>query len=227
MRVVLFGASGMVGQGALRELLRDPRVERVLAVGRSASGTTDAKLVELTHRDFNDFSAVEADLRGYDACLYCLGVSAAGMTEAEYRRVTYDFTLAAATTLARLNPAMTFVYVSGQGTDSTEMSRMTWARVKGATENALLKLPFERAYMMRPGFIQPLHGVRSKTKLYRTLYAVFAPFYSLLSRLAPASMITSEALGRAMIQACLEGADRAVLEGADLKRLASAYALSA
>jgi uncharacterized protein YbjT (DUF2867 family) len=171
MKVVLFGASGMVGQGVLRECLLDPDVESVLSIGRSASGQLHPKLRELVHRDFLDYSAVESQLSGFDACFYCLGVSSVGMQEADYRRVTYDFTMAAAQVLAKLNPGMTFVYVSGMGTDSSERGRSMWARVKGQTENALLRLPFKAAYMFRPGAIAPLHGIQSKTRTVRWLYA--------------------------------------------------------
>jgi len=161
MKVILFGATGMVGQGALREALAATDVERVLVVGRSALGPsakTDPKLRELVHPDFTDFAPVAAELAGYDACLFCLGVSSSGMTEAEYTRVTFDFTLAAARVLVAQNPAMTFIYISGAGTRSDEKGGM-WARVKGRTENALLALPFKAAYMFRPGLIQPKHGV--------------------------------------------------------------------
>lgn len=222
MKMVLFGATGMVGQGLLRACLRDPGVERVLAVGRTPTGVTHDKLEELTHHDFTNFTAVEGALTGWDACAFCLGVSAAGMSEADYRRVTYDFALAAATTLARLNPGMTFMYVSGQGTDSAGRSRMMWARVKGETENALLELPFKAAYMLRPGFIYPVDGVVSKTALYRAVYAVVGPVYPALARLAPSQVITTDELGRAMIAIAARGADRPVLERADLARIAAA-----
>ena len=154
MKVVIFGASGMVGQGVLRECLLDPEVKQVVSVVRSASGQTDTKLHEVVHSDFMDFSGIESELSGCDACFFCLGVSSAGMTEAEYTRVTYAITMAAAQTLVRVSPALTFEYISGQGTASSEKGRSMWARVKGRTENALLALPF-KAYMLRPGFIQP------------------------------------------------------------------------
>ena len=159
MNVVLFGATGMVGQGVLRECLLDQKVQTVLSIGRSATGQAHPKLRELVRKDLLDFSPIEAQLIGFDACFFCLGVSSAGMTEEAYRRVTYDITMAAAQTLARLNPAMTFIYVSGAGTDSTERGRIMWTRVKGKTENALLRLPFKAAYMFRPAAIQPLHGI--------------------------------------------------------------------
>lgn len=168
MNAILFGATGMVGQGVLRECLLDPGVHQILSIVRTPSGQQHPKLRELVHTDFFDYSTIEPELTGFDACFFCLGVSSAGMDEAKYKRLTYDLTLAAATTLAKLNPQMTFLYVSGAGTDSTEHGRSMWARVKGKTENDLLKLPFHAAYMFRPGVIQPLHGIRSKTKLYQT-----------------------------------------------------------
>ena len=157
----------MVGQGVLRECLLDHDVESVLAIGRSALGQQHEKLREIVHDDLSDFNSIEEQLRCYDACFFCLGVSSAGMREADYRRVTYDLTMAAAQTLARLNPGMTFIYVSGAGTDSSGRGRSMWARVKGETENALFLLPFKAAYMFRPALIQPLHGIRSKTRIYR------------------------------------------------------------
>jgi uncharacterized protein YbjT (DUF2867 family) len=220
MRVVLFGATGMIGQGVLRECLRAPDVEEVLAVGRSATGTRDPKLREIVRADPSDLSGLEGDLAGCDACFFCLGVSSAGMSEASYRRVTYDLTLAVARKLAAVSPRMTFVYVSGAGTDGTERGRSMWARVKGATENALLALPFKAAYMFRPGFIQPLHGIRSRTPLYRVLYAVLSPLFPVWNALLPDQVTTTERLGRAMLAVARRGAPRAVLETADLNALA-------
>ena len=205
MKVMLFGATGMVGQGVLRECLRDPDVERVLAVGRSPTGQHDAKLDELTHQNFLDYSAVESRLSGYDACFFCLGVTSVGLTEERYRHLTYDITMAAATTLAKLNPQMVFVYVTGRGTDSTEQGRLMWARVKGKTENDLLKLPFKAAYMFRPAGIQPLHGVRSKTAWYQAAYTVAAPLLTLLNRIAPNYLTTTEQVGRAMFAVARNG----------------------
>ena len=199
MNVILFGATGMVGQGVLRECLLDPEVESVLAIGRSTIEQQHEKLHEIVLKTLTDLSSVENRLSGYDACFFCLGVSSAGMSEDDYRRVTYDLSLSVAATLARLNPAMTFIYVSGAGTDSSEHGRMMWARIKGKTENALLAMPFKAAYMFRPGYIQPMHGVRTKTKWYGTAYAIMAPLYPLLRRLFPRFVTTTEQLGRAMI----------------------------
>lgn len=220
MKAVVFGATGMVGQGVLRECLLDPRVESVLVVGRTPTGVRHEKLRELVHRDLGDLTAVEEELSGLDACFFCLGVSAAGLSEAEYRRVTYDVTLAAARPLAERNPRMTFVYVSGAGTDSSERGRVMWARVKGGTENALVALPF-RAYAFRPGYIQPLHGARSKTGWYRALYAVLGPLYPALRRLAPGQVTTSEAVGKAMITVALQGWDERVLASRDINAAAA------
>ena len=221
MKVILFGSTGMVGQGVLRECLLDNDVETVLTVVRHPTGLRHAKVVELVYGNFFDFSFFEALLSGYDACFFCLGVSSAGMTEDAYRRVTYDITLAVAHTLVRCNPAMTFIYVSGAGTDSSEGGRAMWARVKGRTENALLALPFKAAYMFRPGFIQPRHGVRSRTKAYRVFYAVFGPVFPLLRALFPRYVTTTEQVGRAMLKAAKQGAPKPVLESPDISALAS------
>jgi uncharacterized protein YbjT (DUF2867 family) len=219
MKVILFGATGMVGQGALRECLLDPDVEGVLAVGRSATGQRNAKLCEITHADLFDLSAIAADLTGYDACLFCLGVSSVGMSEGDYRRVTFDLTLGVATMLVRLNPAMSFVYVTGQGTDSTEQGKVKWARIKGKTENELLKLPFKAAYMFRPGGIQPLHGVRSKTAWIQAIYTATGPVWTLLNRIAPNYVTTTEKLGRAMIRAVRDGYPKPILETVDVNQV--------
>lgn len=220
MKVILFGATGMVGQGVLRECLLDPEVERVLAVGRKATGQQHAKLRELVHQDFMDFSSVEEELTGYDACFFCLGVSAAGMKEEDYHRVTYDFTLAAAKTLVKRNPGMTFLYVSGTGTDSTEQGRSMWARVKGKTENALMTLPFKDSYMFRPGIIQPLDGIKSQTKAYRVGYAVMAPLTPVLKALFPKLITDTRRVGRAMLQVARHGAPKRLLENPDINSLA-------
>jgi uncharacterized protein YbjT (DUF2867 family) len=216
MKVILFGATGMVGQGVLRECLLDAGVENVLAVGRSPTGQRDAKLREIVHDNFVDYSAIESQLAGYDACFFCLGVSSVGMNEERYRHLTYDITLAAATALSKLNPGMVFTYVTGRGTDSTEKGSLMWARVKGKTENDLLKLPFKAAYMFRPAGIQPLHGVRSKVAWIQAIYVGTAPLLTLLTRIAPKYMTTSEQLGRAMIKVARDGYPKPVLESEDI-----------
>jgi uncharacterized protein YbjT (DUF2867 family) len=219
MRVLLFGATGMVGQGVLRECLLDPEVESVLCVGRGSTGQQHPKLRELAHSDFLDFTPIEDQLSGLDACFFCLGVSSAGMTEDNYQRITYGFTIAAAKVLARLNPGMTFIYVSGAGTDSSEHGRSMWARVKGQTENELLRMPFRAAYMFRPGVIVPLHGIQSRTRLYRVLYAVLGPLLPLLRALFPSSVLTTEQIGRAMLKVARDGWPQPVLETSDISQV--------
>jgi uncharacterized protein YbjT (DUF2867 family) len=219
MKVILFGVTGMVGQGCLRECLLDPGIESVLAVVRSPTGQPHAKLRELMHDNFFDYSAIESQLAGFDACLFCLGVSSVGMNEERYRHLTYDLTMAAAKTLARLNPAMVFTYITGRGTDSTEQGPLMWARVKGKTENDLLKLPFKAAYMFRPAGIQPLHGIRSKTAWVQAIYVGAAPLLTLLNRVAPKYMTTTEQLGRAMIKVARDGYPKPVLESEDINRV--------
>jgi uncharacterized protein YbjT (DUF2867 family) len=220
MKVILFGATGMVGQGVLRECLLDPEVERVLTIVRTPTGQAHEKLAELQLADFFDYSSVDEKLSGWDACLFCLGVSSAGMKEPEYRRLTFDLTLAAARALAARNPAMTFIYVSGAGTDSSARGRSMWARVKGETENALLELPFKAAYMFRPGFIQPMHGISSKTRLYRVAYAITGPLYPLWRAVAPSYVTTSDQVAKAMLAVAKRGADKKVLENSDINRIA-------
>ena len=219
MQIIIFGATGMVGQGVLRECLIDPGIERVLVVGRSPTGVRSAKLTEIIHDDFTNYSAIEAQLTGFDACFFCLGVSSIGMSEDRYRHLTYDITLAAATTLARLNPQMIFTYVTGAGTDSTEQGSRMWARIKGKTENDLLKLPLKAAFMFRPGVIQPLHGVRSKTAWVQAVYDVTWPLWSVLRRLTPRLVTSTEQIGRGMIRVAREGYPRKVLEMEDINGL--------
>ena len=214
MKVILFGASGMVGQGALLECLKDPAVRQVVSVGRTALDVQHPKLVQLVHADLFDLDPLQAELQGFDACFFCLGVSSAGMTEAQYRHLTYDLTVSVASRLARWNPAMTFIYVSGVGTDSSESGRSMWARVKGATENALLRMPFKAAYMFRPGVIIPLDGIRSKTRSYRLFYTLAGPLLRLLYRWRPGSMTTTANVGRAMLNLARDGGPQRILEGA-------------
>ncbi|MEJ7811508.1 MAG: NAD-dependent epimerase/dehydratase family protein [Gemmatimonadaceae bacterium] len=220
MNVLLFGATGMIGQGVLHECLLDPRVRRVVTVGRGATGQTHPKLRELVRSDVSDLAPLEAELHGVDACVFCLGVSAAGMSEARYTTLTYDLTLAVARTLAPWNPTMTFIYVSGMGTDSTERGRAMWARVKGRTENALLALPLEAAYMFRPGLIEPLPGTRSRTRVYRLAYIALAPLFPVLHKFFPNHVTTARQLGRAMLAIARNGYERPVLEVRDINRVA-------
>jgi uncharacterized protein YbjT (DUF2867 family) len=216
VKVVIFGATGMVGQGALRECLLDPDVENVLAVVRDASLPRHDKLREIAHQDVYDLAAIQDMLSGYDACFFCLGISSVGTTEETYRHVTYDLTVSAAETLAKLNPTMTFIYVSGAGTDSTEHGRSMWARVKGKTENALLRMPFKAVFLFRPAYIQPLHGIRTKTRWYEAAYALMKPFYPLLKMLFPNFVTTTECVGRAMLTATKQGFPKPVLENRDI-----------
>lgn len=219
MKVLIFGATGMVGQGVLRECLLASDVDLVQTIVRAATSTRNARLREIVRTDLFDVTSMEDELSGFDACFFCLGVSSAGMTEEAYVRLTYDLTMTIAETLARLNPGMTFIYVSGTGTDSSEKGRTMWARVKGRLENALLRLPFRAAYMFRPGLIVPMHGIRSKTKAYRFFYAVFKPLLPVLHRAFPNQVLTTEEIGLAMLIAARLGAPKAILETRDLRAL--------
>jgi uncharacterized protein YbjT (DUF2867 family) len=216
MDIVLFGATGMVGQGVLRECLLDGDVRRVVSVVRSPSGQRHEKLRELIAVNFLDLSSIAPELTDLDACIYCLGVSSAGMTEEQYTRITYEFTMEAARTLVKANPGMSFLYVSGSGTDSSERGKVMWARVKGKTENALLHSGFKAAYIFRPGFIQPLHGITSKTRLYRAIYAVSTPIFPVLRAIFPQYVTTTEQLGRAMLAVAGDGYSKAILEMRDI-----------
>ena len=220
MNVVLFGASGMVGRGVLRECMRDPLVSKVVSVGRVEVDERDPKLVQLVCKDLFDLDGIETHLSGMDACFFCLGVSSAGMTEEQYRRLTFDLTFYVASTLSRLNASMTFIYVSGTGTDSTERGSVMWARVKGATENMLLRMPFKAAFMFRPGVIIPLEGIKSKTRSYQIFYDVFGPVLRLIYRIRPGSMTTTELLGRAMLQLARDGGPEKILDGAEISAAA-------
>jgi uncharacterized protein YbjT (DUF2867 family) len=209
----------MVGQGALQECLRDPDVERVVPVVRAPSGRQHEKLREIVQKDFLDFSPFENDLSGLDACLYCLGVASTGMTEDAYSRATYEFTVAAAQTLLRLNPSMTFVFVSGAGADSTERGKVMWARVKGKAENALLAMPFRAVYVFRPAMIQPLDGIKSKTANYRNMYKLLAPFLSVARRFWPHYISTTQELGRALLAAAKNGTEKRIVEARQIREV--------
>lgn len=222
MNVLLFGATGMVGQGVLRECLLDRGVEHVLIIGRASAGVQHAKVREIVHPDLWHYADIETELTGFEACFFCLGVSSSGMSEEAYARVTYDITLAAAETLCRLNPKMTFIYVSGAGTDSSEHGRAMWARVKDKTENALLQLPFATAYMFRPGVIEPRYGARSKTVSYRVFYAVTKPLLPVLRWAFPDYVLTTEQIGRAMLAVVRNGFGNRVLESRDIRSVVRA-----
>jgi uncharacterized protein YbjT (DUF2867 family) len=227
MKIVLFGTTGMIGQGVLRECLLDPEVTSVLSVTRRPSGKADAKLREVVHSNFDDFSSIAGELTGYDACLFCLGVSSAGMSEAEYRHVTYDVAVSAAKTLLERNPGMTFVFVSGAGTDSSERGRTMWARVKGATENAILAMPFKASYMVRPAAIQPQHGVKSRATPTRIAYATLGWLFPVMKLLFPKYVTTTERLGRAMVHLAKHGGPKRVLESLDIDELGRTAELEA
>jgi uncharacterized protein YbjT (DUF2867 family) len=211
MRVILFGATGMVGQGVLRECLRDPEVTEVFAVGRSTTGQQHRKLHEIVHKDFSDFSALKLD---GDACFWCLGVTSVGMNEADYTRITYDYTIAAAKALVR--PTMTFVFVSGRGAEGKAM----WARVKRKTEEALFAMPFKKVFVFRPGFIQPLYGIKSRTRLYNVLYPLLYPMIFAAKFVKPDSVTTTERVGLAMLHVAKDGFPKRVLENPDINAAA-------
>lgn len=219
MRVLLFGATGMVGRGVLLECLRNPGVDSVVVLSRTSTGILDGKLSEIIHHDFADYSGMEESLSGLDACFYCLGISSTGMKEADYHRVTFAYTMAAAEVLCRLNSGMKFIYVSGTGTDSSEKGRVMWARVKGRTENALLKLPLD-AYMFRPGFIEPMDGIESRTPIYQKFYAVMRPLFPLLRSVFPNYVLSTRQIGRAMINVGLGGFERRILKVQDIRKAA-------
>ena len=222
MRVLIFGATGMVGQGVLREALAAPDVELVQTIGRAPTGQQHPKLREVVHAEMWHYEGIEAELADFDACFFCIGVTSSGMGEKTYTHLTYDMTLAAAEALARLNPRMVFVYVSGAGADSSETSRIMWERVRGKTENALLKLPFRGVYIFRPGMIQPLDGIKSKTAAYRIFYSLAKPLLPLLRSALPAYVLTTRQVGQAMLAVVRSGAQKRVLESADISVLGKA-----
>jgi uncharacterized protein YbjT (DUF2867 family) len=220
MKVIVTGATGMVGKGVLLECLAHPDVAQVLSLGRSPLGMAHPKLAELVRGDLFDLSGVERELSGYDACFFCLGASSVGMKEADYYRVTHELTLAVARTVLRKNPGLVFVYVSGAGTDSTEKGSSMWARVKGKTENDLLALGFGAAYMFRPAYIQPMKGVSSRTALYRALIPLVRPLFPVLKALFPSQVTTTENVGLAMIHAVQRGYPERILAPRDINALA-------
>jgi uncharacterized protein YbjT (DUF2867 family) len=220
MNVLIFGATGMVGQGVLRECLLDPSVQVVATIGRTATGQQNPKLREIVHPDLWNYTPLEEKLTNFDACFFCLGIASAGMTEKDYEHITYGITIAAAETLARLNPKMVFIYVSGASTDSSEKGRMMWARVKGKTENTLLRMPFAAAYMFRPGFIEPANGEVSRTKLYRVSYAVAKPLLPLIRALFRNQILTTQQIARAMLNLVTRPSPNHILEIKDIRAAA-------
>jgi uncharacterized protein YbjT (DUF2867 family) len=212
IKAIITGATGMVGEGVLHECLQHPNVESVLVINRKPCEVKHEKLKEIVHKDLFDLSSLEDQLAGHNACYFCAGVSSVGKSEDEYKRITYDLTISFANTLAKLNPDVTFCYVSGVGTDSTEKGKSMWARVKGKTENDLLKLQFKAAFMFRPGYIQPTKGLRNTYKIYK----VAAPFYPLWKTLFPKYVTTLREIGLAMINVALNGSSKQILECRDI-----------
>ncbi len=218
MNVLIFGATGMVGQGVLREALLDPGVALVQTIGRTSTGVQHPKLREIVRADLSHFDA--SDLCNFDASFYCVGVTSSGTSEADYDRITCGLTMAAASPLARLNPNMVFIFVSAVGADSTEKGSIMWARIKGKTENALQRLPFKAVYVFRPAGIQPIHGEQSKTKSYRIGYSVMKPLLTPLRRLFPNYFLTTEEIGRAMLNIAKHGAPKTILLTPDIRAAA-------
>ena len=217
IKAIVTGATGMVGEGVLHEFLQDPRVTEVLIVNRKASGFSHPKLKEIIHGDFFDLTAIEDQLAGYNACYFCLGVSSVGMKEPEYYKLTYMLTINFAETVSRLNPDMTFCYVSGAHTDSSEQGKSMWARVKGKTENTLMKLPFKQVFNFRPGFMKPTPGLKNTLSLYKYMGWLFP----ILRMLTPNMVSTLAQVGQAMINVTLNGYPKQVLEVKDIKAAAN------
>lgn len=220
MKVIVTGATGMVGKGVLLECLDHSEVTKVISISRRSSEITHPKLNEIIHKDFSSFTSLEEQLKGTDACYACMGVSSAGMKEDQYHLMTYEFTLALATTLFKLNPKMTFNYVSGQGTDSSEKGRTMWARVKGKTENELLTLGFAQAYMFRPGGIIPRKGAVPSSKLYRRFVKYLTWLLKFLKWLAPNTIVDTSEIGLAMINSTIKGYHKNIITPADILVLA-------
>ncbi len=220
-KVIITGATGMVGKGILLECLDHDSISEVLVIGRNSINMDHPKLKELIHKDFTDFSSVKNQLNDYDACFYSLGISAAGLKEDQYKKITFDYTLALANILLKNNPELTFNYVSGEWTDSSEKGRMMWARVKGKTENDLLSLGFKQAYMFRPGAIIPLRGIKSRTKAYQFMYDYFMWLVKLIKVLSPNSVVTTTQIGLAMVNSMLKGYDKKVLRPKDIITLSN------
>ena len=220
MKVIITGATGMVGMGVLLECLDQDKVEQVLTIGRAKVNIEHPKLKQLLHADFGDFSPVVDQLTGYDAAYLCMGISAAGLSEEKYRHITYDFTLSLAKELLVINPEITLTYVSGQGTDSSENGRTMWARVKGKTENDLMKLGFKQSFMFRPGAIIPLRGIKSRTQLYQFVYDYFLWLVKLMKLISPNSVVNTTQIGLAMLAATQKGYKKQIIDPRDIIVLA-------
>src|SRR6186713_395116 len=217
IKAIITGATGMVGEGVLLECLKHPDVDQVLIINRKPGGVTHPKLREIIHKDFFNLTAIEPQLVGYNACYFCLGVSSVGISKEDYRHITYDLTVNAGQVLARLNPAMTFCYVTGAGTDSSEKGRVAWARVKGATENVLIKL-FTNAYMFRPGFMKATPGQKN----LKSIYSLLAWIYPIGRAIAPSGFCTLEEVGLAMIHITLKGYHKQIIDVKDIVQLSKA-----
>ncbi len=218
IKAVLLGSTGMIGQGVLLECLENEQVESVLVINRSSCNVTHPKLKEIIHQDVSDLSSLKEELSACNTCFFCLGISSAGLSESEYYKITYDITTKAAATLLSINKAFVFCYISGSGTDSSEKGRMMWARVKGKTENALLAMPFKKAYMFRPGYIQPLKGIKSRTAWYNAMYVVLKPLYFIL-KYSDKYVTDTQTLGKAMINAVAKNYPKSILESKDINQL--------
>ncbi len=214
IKAIITGATGMVGEGVLHVCLNHPDVEHILIINRKSSGVP--KLEEIIHTDFYNLSSIEDQLTGYNACFFCLGISSVGMKEADYFKVTYTLTMHVAETLSRHNPDMTFCYISGAGTDSTEKGRIMWARVKGKTENDLMKLPFREVFAFRPGFIKPIKGLKHVHSFYKYINWLFP----IGRKLYPGGFCSMQELALSMIYVAENGYPKKVLEGNDIISLA-------
>jgi len=221
LKAIIFGSTGMIGQGVLMECMESPDVESVLLINRRALNPQHPKVKEIVHSNFDDMASLIGEFKNYNACFYSLGVSAVGLSEAAYHAITYDLTVKIAEAILQTGEDFTFCYISGKSTDSTEKGRSMWARVKGKLENKLLSMPFKNAYMFRPGYIQPLKGIRSRTRWYNIVYAIFKPLYFLLKPLKNYVTNTSS-LAKAMIRVAANGYEKRILESADINKVAEA-----
>ncbi|HEX5659531.1 MAG TPA: NAD-dependent epimerase/dehydratase family protein [Polyangiales bacterium] len=219
MRVALYGATGMIGSGVLRECLLDQDVQEVIAIGRRPNGKSDPKLRDLILPNLLDYASVQGELVGLDACFFCLGISSVGLDEQAYTEITYEYALAAAHALLVHNPNLTFVFISGANADSTERGRVMWARVKGKAENALLALPFKAVFVFRPAFVQPLHGISSRTTGYNVLYRIISPLVPVIRWAFPKYVTTTERVGRAMLRVAKQGAAQRLFENWEIDQL--------
>jgi uncharacterized protein YbjT (DUF2867 family) len=217
-QAIIFGATGMVGQSVLHACLESKDITSVLVVTRQSCQMTHPKLKEIIHADLYDLSDIEKELTGYSACFFCVGMSASQLKEQEYHQVTYSLTISVAEVLLKVTSDFSFCYISAQGADSSEKGNIMWARVKGKTENKLLSMPFKDAYMFRPGFIQPMRGIKSKTRLYNIIYAVLSPFYVILKNFK-GSFTNTDILGRAFVHAVVYGYSKKHVEIRDINTL--------